>query len=116
MNIYDDILPSHYLRKAPVFRSFRYRVRDLCASTTEEYHLVRSVVHHVEERLHSDGGAALKNAQTSEMETPRDAALPLFPRNRLVFPVVRELRSAGDCDASEGSTSGASSKGIGLIG
>lgn len=69
MNIYDDALPSHYLRKAPVFRSFRYRVRDLCASSTKEYHLVRSVVHHVEERLHPDGGAALENAQKDGMET-----------------------------------------------
>lgn len=60
MNIYGDVLPSHYLRKTPVFRGFRYRVRDLCASTTEEYHLVRPVVHHIEERLHPDGGATLQ--------------------------------------------------------
>lgn len=61
MNIYDDILPLHYLRKAPVFRSFRYRVRDLCASTAEEYHLVRPVVHHVEEGFHPDCGATLQH-------------------------------------------------------
>lgn len=43
-----------------MFRGFRYRIRDLCASTAEEYHLVRPVVHHVEERLHPDGGTALQ--------------------------------------------------------
>lgn len=42
-----------------MFRGFRYRICDLCASTTEEYHLVRPIMHHVEERLHPDSGTAL---------------------------------------------------------
>jgi hypothetical protein len=60
MNIYDGVLPLHYLRKTPVLGGFRYRVRDLRASATEEYHLVRAVVHHVEECLHPHGGATLQ--------------------------------------------------------
>lgn len=64
MNIHADAFTFEiYLRKAPVFRGFRYRVRDLRASTAEEYHLVRPVVHHVEERLHPHSGATLQQPQ-----------------------------------------------------
>lgn len=48
------------LRQLPVFGGLRYRIGDVRAGSAEQHQLVRTRVHHVEERFHSYRGVTLK--------------------------------------------------------